>query len=190
MTTPLLGLIGRKRSGKDTFAAMLPGYRRVAFADPLRAAALALDPIVGRPSIPGDLHPDRDLRLAEVVEALGWERAKDCVPEVRRTLQRLGTDAIRAIDDGFWVRAAMDYAEPMLDWCPVVLTDCRFPNEADAIQQRGGYVVRILRPGPASTDTHPSETALDEYAADFVVHNDRDLEHLRGEAARIAASVA
>jgi hypothetical protein len=41
---PLVGLVGYARSGKDTFAAAL-GYRRLAFADPLKELALAVNPL-------------------------------------------------------------------------------------------------------------------------------------------------
>ena len=49
MATAILGLVGRKQSGKDTFAQRLVeehGYTRLAFADPLKAVALAANPIV------------------------------------------------------------------------------------------------------------------------------------------------
>jgi len=185
MTAPLIGMIGRRRSGKDSFATTLVselGYDRVAFADPLREAALALDPLVGPASLPGDLTSSYR-RLSEVVETLGWERAKDCVPEVRAVLQRLGTDAIRSLDDTFWVRTAMARVEASS--APVVVTDCRFPNEAEAIRLAGGYLVRVVRPGATSAsdvDLHPSETALDDYPEDFYVDNSGTLADLASDA--------
>lgn len=198
MTAPaLIGLLGKKRSGKDSFASVLLedfGFQRVAFADPLRDAALALDPFVGPTPLPGDLVPSYH-RLSEVIDALGWERAKDFAPEVRRILQALGTDAIRTLDDGFWVRMAMqkvaELREPTRRWpsgelytpgSPVVVTDVRFPNEAEAIRQAGGVLIRVERPG-FDGDGHATETALDGWPEDYVVDNDADLEALRGHAA-------
>lgn len=184
----LIGLIGRKRSGKDTFASALAevgGYTRVAFADPLKQAALALDPIVGPAPLPGDCVSSYR-RLSEVVEALGWETAKDVVPEVRPVLQRLGTDAIRALDDNFWVEAGMERAGAIGG--PVVFTDCRFPNEADAIRAAGGFIVRINRDLPDDGDKHPSEVALDDYEADAEYDNNRPLEDML-EAAKLLSLV-
>jgi hypothetical protein len=185
---PLLGLIGQKRAGKDAVAAVLVeefGWRRVAFADPLRAAALGADPLVGPCSLPGDLVPAYHY-LADVVEALGWEVAKDTVPGVRRFLQRLGTEGIRALDDGFWVRAAMQTVEHLRtrprrpeEAAPVVVTDCRFPNEAEAILEAGGELLRIIRPGSAPADSHPSETTLVGYPTRYVLHNGGTLDDLR-----------
>ena len=106
---------------------------------------------------------------------------------------------LHALDDAFWVRIAMETAhEQRIDWpgrgrlappAPVVFTDCRFPNEAEAILAVGGSVVRILRPGVDTGDTHPSETALDDFEETFTVHNDQGLDHLRAEALRIAATL-
>lgn len=172
---PLIALSGKKRSGKDTFAARLieaHGFTRIAFADPMRAAALALDPIIrieqdetgpliaaGAPLLAR--YVVTTLRLSEVVDAVGWETAKS-VREVRRTLQRLGTEAGRQVlGEDVWVDAAMRQAEQVDG--PVVITDCRFTNEADAVRARGGIVVRIVRDGLPAGDTHPSETALDDY---------------------------
>ncbi len=201
MTPPLIGLIGRKRSGKNTFARGIHrlGWQEVAFADPLREAALALDPIVdtintdtscGDPDCCGDGYPDmQPVRLSSLVHDLGWERAKEELPEVRRTLQRLGTDAVRALDSEFWLRIAAARIDART--APVVVTDCRFPNEADAIRSRGGLIVRIVRPDlPPATDAHPSETALDDYRANVVVTNNRSADELGAEARRIADSLS
>ena len=185
---PLIGLIGKKRSGKDSFAAVLiaeHGYKRVAFADPLRAAALRLDPYVDAALLDnGEIMP---YRLSEVIGTLGWERAKDEIPEVRRILQAFGTDAIRSIDEEFWVRAGVqEISNNYRD--PVVVTDVRFPNEAQAILQRGGVLVRIERPG-FDGDGHATETALDDYLPDIVVSNDGTLDDLKLSATAVAANV-
>lgn len=190
MTTtlpPLVGLIGKKRVGKDTFAAVLVeefGFARVAFADPLKEMALTIDPWV-------DNDLGSPLGLSQVVAQMGgWERTKDQIPEVRRFLQRLG-DGVRQFDPEFWVRAGMREvyntrgSRDMKMWQhvdnprPVVITDVRYPNEADAIREAGGTLVRIVRPGVDDGDAHASETALDGYDADILINNDGDLDGLR-----------
>jgi len=216
---PLIGLIGRKRAGKDTVADVLVaeyGYTKVAFADPLKRAALALDPIVHVEAqhVPDGVEEavdaairDRDpagllaawmdgpgdqpvvARLSELVADFGWERAKDDYPEVRRTLQRLGTDAIRAQDSEFWVRAWQETIDDASG--PVVATDCRFPNEADVVESRpSGLLVRVDRPSvAASDDSHASEVALDERRTAYTIDNDTDLGSLRLQARTLAVVV-
>ncbi|QOP64329.1 deoxynucleoside monophosphate kinase [Arthrobacter phage London] len=194
MTTPapLIGLIGKKRTGKDTFAAKLVrdhGYTRVALADPLREAALALDPIVGTfPLNSEGVLRVREWRLSEVIDELGWEKAKDYVPEVRRTLQRLGTESIRSLDDQFWIRTAFQRIDALrAEGKPVVVTDVRYPNEADAIREATGYLVRIVRDLPDDGDSHASEKAMDDYREHLRVPNNgsvEDLDYLAGAIAR------
>lgn len=173
----LIGVSGRKRSGKDSFAERLTGahgFTRVAFADPMRELALALDPIISD-----------GWRLSQLVDTFGWEGAKEN-PEVRRTLQRLGTEGGRKVlGENIWVDTAMTTAQAVGG--PVVFTDVRFPNEAEAVKRAGGVVVRIERPGLPAGDTHPSETAIDDWSVDFIVHNDSTLEALHAQADRILA---
>lgn len=158
---PIIGLLGAKRAGKDTFAAQLAkehGYTRYAFADNVRAVALAIDPIIGYvPSI------QEHERLSDVVNQYGWEKAKED-DEVRRFLQRLGTEGIRSVDRGFWVRPVL--ANIQWSKAPAVITDVRFNNEATAIQQAGGLLVRINRLGHVVNDPHVSENELKDYPVD------------------------
>lgn len=187
-TPPLIGLSGRARTGKDTLARFLAedhGYVRIAFADALREAVLALDPIVDPVPLPGDLSPRGPRRLSEVVEALGWEGAKDYAPEVRRSLQRYGT-AIRAIDPDFWIHVALEKIFHMS--APVVVTDVRLPNEAEKIRDYGGFLVRVTRPGfdEPRPGEHESESALDDYPFGTYVRNIGTVEDLRSAADAIA----
>src|SRR5690606_32695903 len=209
---PLVGLIGKKRAGKDTVADVLVreyGYARVAFADPLKEAALALNPLVRveddetgplrEAGFPVGFVGGRVFRLAHLVGVIGWEAAKE-VREVRRTLQRFG-QGVRELSPDFWLRQGMERAEelrtstvhppvagvrPRTVGAPVVVTDVRYTNEADEIRRAGGYLVRVLRPGQASTDTHSSEVELDAYPTNRVIVNDGTLDDVQREARLLA----
>lgn len=81
---------------------------------------------------------------------------------VREFLQRLGTDAIRnGLHPNAWVNSL--FADYVEGKSNWIITDVRFKNEADAIRKRGGIMLRINRPQLQSDDDHPSETALDDY---------------------------
>lgn len=70
----------------------------------------------------------------------------------------------------------------------VVLTDCRFPNEADAIRDAGGQIIRVNRPEfPDDGDPHPSETALDRNPFDDLVLIDGTIDELLEKADYVAA---
>jgi hypothetical protein len=60
-----------------------------------------------------------------------------------------------------------------------IITDCRFPNEAQAIKDKGGIIIRIDRPGIKPVNAHPSETALDNWDFDHKIANVSDLVALR-----------
>ena len=86
MPSVIVGLCGRKRSGKDTLAEELVeryGYTRVAFADPLREMLLALDPVVEQ----GDY--TRTLRVSDMVATRGWEDAKAHPEVLKRVFAQL-----------------------------------------------------------------------------------------------------
>lgn len=171
MGTPIVGLTGVARSGKDTAAAALVarGWQRVAFADAVRDVALGADPYVLVEHEGGHSHE----RLTEVVEAFGWDRAKEQA-DVRRFLQRLGTEGVRRhLGEQAWVRAAMAKVDG-----PTVFTDVRFPNEARAIHDRHGLVIRIVRPGVDRVNAHASESAMADYIVDTTITNDGDPEAL------------
>ncbi|WLW38536.1 deoxynucleoside monophosphate kinase [Streptomyces phage Vanseggelen] len=176
--TLLIGLAGYAGSGKDEAAKALVagGWRRDAFADRLRSFLLALDPWV-------DTFPDVGVvRLSKLVDAYGWDRAKRTFPEIRRLLQRAGTEAGRKVlGANVWVSALMQDFDPENE--ALVVSDVRFPNEADAIRQAGGVVVRVNRPGVGPKEdpggwVHESEVALDHYDFDITIENDGTAEEL------------
>lgn len=176
-----VALMGRAGSGKDTAAARLVSryqFVRVAFADPLKDSALRLDPIVGAESTSYGSLP---IRLSDVVRRYGWDRAKNSYPEVRRTLQNLG-ETVRADDADFWLRMALDKVRTADRWSlPVVVSDVRYANEADALRSAGALMVRIERPGASAggeAARHVSELDLDAYPADVTIPNTGTLGHL------------
>jgi hypothetical protein len=169
----IIGLSGYARSGKDSAAAILVdecGFTRVAFADVLRDMAYAIDPYV-------QLHnQDSFGRLSTIIDIYGWDRAKTAFPDVRRFLQRLGTEGGRDIlGENIWVDTA--FARAPSD--KLVITDLRFPNEVDAVKARGGTTARIHRPGVAAPNNHASEHSLDGISFDYNINNDGSLEDFR-----------
>ncbi|MFD5647879.1 hypothetical protein ACFWIP_40510, partial [Streptomyces anulatus] len=137
-----IALVGKARSGKDTVAKRLIqrfAYTRVAFADPLRMMALDVNPYIGPAAV--------DRRLRDVVEDIGWDRAKEECPEIRRILQNIG-QTVRDLDPKFWLRQGLDKIEVADRWnLPVVVTDVRYRNEVRALVNRDFLTVRILRDG-------------------------------------------
>jgi hypothetical protein len=85
------------------------------------------------------------------------------------------------LHENVWVNALFaDYNENSR-W---IITDVRFPNEAEAIKKHGGIVIRINR--DVDTNNHLSETALDDYEFDYVIDNNSDMYKLALDVKAIA----
>lgn len=56
-----------------------------------------------------------------------------------------------------------------------IITDTRFINEAIAIKNAGGIVIRIDRPGVKPINNHSSEIELDNWNFDYKIANVSDL---------------
>lgn len=98
-------------------------------------------------------------------------------PTPRLLLQLLGTECGRnIIHPNIWVNSL--FADFTVDskW---IISDLRFPNEFDAIKERGGIIIRVNRKGFENTGNHESETALDNHVFDYTIENNSSLEQLK-----------
>lgn len=173
----IIGLSGYARSGKDEAAKVLGefGFKRIAFADKLRDMLYALNPMVGIEGEPFEGGLDY-VGVQMVIDRHGWDGYKETEhgPQIRRLLQRLGTEAGReTMWENIWVDAAL---KNLNENDKIVITDVRFINEAQAIEDAGGQIWRIKRTGFGPVNDHPSETALDRWNFTKVISNNGDLE--------------
>jgi hypothetical protein len=186
LATQVIGLTGYAQAGKDTAGAVLVaeyGFTRVSFADGVRSMALTIDPWVSAGAV----------RLSGLVRAIGWERAKNEVAEVRRLLQKIGTEGVRDhIGPESWVNAAKLKVDAVDG--PVVITDVRFPNEARAIREWDGYMLRIVRlteddllyDNGLGRD-HPSEAQVESLPTHGTIYA-RNVDHLQNAIRKVAVS--
>jgi hypothetical protein len=179
----IIGIGHVAQTGKDTAAEALCrdlGFRRVSFADPLKALAKESNPI-----ILSNMMTNVGLgsgKLSKLVDQLGWDAAKVQFPAVRQFLQDLGLGARKVFGPDFWVNVAM---ESIGDFDNVVIPDVRFVNEAEAIKYHGGKMVKIVRPGKVASG-HISETALLDYEFDVTVENSGSVVELQQKITELA----
>jgi hypothetical protein len=173
----IIGIAGRIGSGKDIIADYLVKHHGFEI---LRFSGLLKDEVIAR--LPRTLlqiaHANgifckQTETPAEFLHRLVYEIKP---PGVRELLQEYGTEVRRQDDPAYWVKEWLRKVEKltMLDpKMPLVCPDTRFPNEARAIKNTGGLVIRVNRPsqGPMAPDAHESETALLDYPYDAVFTN-------------------
>lgn len=194
----IIGICGLIGAGKDTIADYLVnvhGFRRESFAGTLKDAVAAV------------FGWDRDLLEGRTTHSRAWREQVDPwwserlgLPNLtpRWVLQHWGTEVVRrAFHDDTWIAALENRLRTAQDH--VVISDCRFPNEIQAIRNAGGTVIRVVRgPEPAwyyvaqmansglsifqdelqAAGVHASETAWIGTAFDAVLENNESMDHL------------
>ena len=94
----------------------------------------------------------------------------------REFMQFFGTDVCRKIYEPVWVSSCIKKIQE--EQCNLaIIADVRFPNEAKAIEDAGGKVIRLTR--KVFNDSHSSEIALDDYPfTDFIDNSDESIDSL------------
>lgn len=172
----IVALGGYAGSGKDEIGRILVenhGFRRTAFADKVRKMARAIDPYV-------ELFVGGYVRLSTILPeedtSAAWSEVKKFT-DVRRLLQRIGTEAGREVLwPSIWIDSTLSEISEDED---VVITDARFINEFEAVENRDdGVTWRVRRPGTGPLNDHPSETEQDQWDPFMYIENDSTLDAL------------
>ncbi len=142
----IIGICGLIGSGKDTIADYLQNihqFRRESFAHTLKDAVACI------------FGWDRELLEGRTKESRAWREQVDPwwaeqlnMPNLtpRYVLQVWGTEVARkSFHDNIWIASLENKLRKTHD--DVVISDCRFPNEINAIRNAGGIVIRVTR-GP------------------------------------------
>lgn len=184
--THIIGVGGKKRHGKDTWAEGLgDDWVKIGMSDTLCEALLRANPMI---------KPD-GTRVADYLEQLGgdWTKAKDECTEVRELLQRLGTEMGRGIfGENVWVDLTWKRVrEIQAEGKNVVITGIRFPNELAAVKAAGGTSVYIVRPSLVGKEdgnsNHASENSLslEDFDTVFEIEDANDLQAAAREFSKI-----
>ena len=84
-------------------------------------------------------------------------------------MQKFG-DLTRQLDPDIWIKLTLE-SEYKIAPDILIITDVRFKNEAKAIKDSGGILIR-MESDRSEEDTHKSETDLDYYNNfDLVINN-------------------
>jgi hypothetical protein len=160
---PVLGLGGEARSGKNYVASFIKekfGFIPWALANPIKFM------VYSQKDCPWSL------------ETLFYgEKPK----ELRERLQILGTELGRDIyGPQVWVKQAEAFiflAEREFEEVGVVISDIRFPDEADFVRSLGGLVLKVEREGSGLSgglEKHSTESLISQIEFDGIIDNTRN----------------
>lgn len=96
----------------------------------------------------------------------------------RELLQCIGTGLFRnQFNKNVWVNALMNDYDISKNW---LISDVRFPNELEAIKDKGGITIRVSRNNKAyfNITQHESETALDTDYFNYTIENNKTVDDL------------
>jgi len=178
----IIGITGNKGNGKDTLADHLVenhGYVKICFANALKDACKILFGFT-----------DEQLygNLKEVIDE-NW----GITP--REIMQFVGTDLFRNqikllmpwINDNFWIECLKKKIKNMqLESANknFVISDVRFKNEVDFINEMNGVIIRVKRHDVIINDTcqHESESNFDSFDVNYTIYNSGSLGDLYSSA--------
>lgn len=173
----IIGLSGKKGSGKDTCALILQNltrsengnhqYQTIAFATPIKDICQQVFKLSAE-----QVH---DPILKEVRDPF-WNKTP------RQIMQQIGTDLFRNhFDQDIWIKV-MERKLQQEPESRFIITDVRFPNESALIHRFGGKVLNITRDSEKinynTDDSHSSEIPLDESNFNAMIENNSSIDEL------------
>ncbi len=156
----IIGICGQIGSGKDTVAQYLVaehGFKQASFAGILKDV---ISVMFGweRSLLTGDTSVSREFR--EQVDT--WWATRLNLPHLtpRWVMQHVGTNVLRnQFHPDIWL-ACLENKIRRMEQCNIVLSDCRFLNEIEAITRQRGKICSVVRgANPIWYDTASAQNA-------------------------------
>lgn len=171
----LIGLTGKAGVGKDTAARFMTdyeGFKRYAFADPIRKIAAELYGVQ-----PSCFETEQYKAMYDPF----WSRTH------RQMMQFIGTELVREnLSADHWIKL-LERRLTTERVARIAVTDVRFPDELEWIVNNGGYIIHIeslTRRATSAGTTHQSEQDLDmspalKYNRYYHIQNDGTMKQFR-----------
>jgi len=169
----IIGIVGKKLSGKDTCADYLVknyGFIKLSFAEPLKRMCkegfdFSEEQVNGK--LKETIDPDWGITPREILQWLGTEIFRQ---DIQKILPNIG--------ENFWIHLLDRKIKKILEQNPkqnIVIADVRFENEIKFIKNMNGHIIKIIRNNIEQTNytQHKSELLADNIEKpDHILLND------------------
>ena len=165
----IIGISGKKRSGKDTVYELIRMLKQGDGIYPLRAA-----------------FGDQIKEEVAGVTGVDLKHIEEHKERFRPMLQWWGADFRRHYKgESYWLDKMLAKMETITGREVLVITDVRYPNEAELVKRAGGIMIRVDR-RTGLEDAHSSENLLDSFEGfDYRLSNNGTLFDLKEKVSRI-----
>jgi hypothetical protein len=182
----LIGLTGKKGSGKDTIANKLKeyGYIQYAFADPLKRGIqhlfdLSDEQLYGVES-KETIDPRWGVKPRQLFQIIGTEIFQNTIHQHLK---------LNVGPKNHWTFLFEEWYRKKIQENPhvkIVVSDIRFPHELECVKALGGQIIKIIRSNNMNNninninvDTHSSEILIDQMDnVDYIIENNGTIDDL------------
>jgi hypothetical protein len=172
----IIGLVGFAGSGKDTIGHYLINnynFKKLSFANTLKDVVSS---IYGW---------NRDLLEGITDESRLFRETIDPFWNItpRQALIDIGTNLFRNhFDKNIWVKSLIKQIQNMPSNSKLVITDCRFINEIQALKELKSKIVYVNRITPEIlNDSEKELIKINSNMFDYILNNDKDINHLENQ---------
>jgi adenylate kinase family enzyme len=175
----IIGILGKKGSGKDTMAEFLIQqyqFKQFTYAEPLKKICQDLFSLT-----------DEQVTCPILKETVDQRWGKS----PRQILQEIGTDLFRKhYDENIWVKILKEkiILEPKEQ--NIVVSDIRHQNELDTITEFTNCLIfRIERPNVSTLDNHSTENNILQYNNIITIQNNSTIQDFHSKIKTILEQV-
>lgn len=169
----LIGILGRSRSGKDTTANIIillypDQYTLKRFAQPIKNALKEIYDFT-----PEQLEDDEKEHI---------DKRYNITP--RQAMQEMTAHYLKKHGGAFFSERVfttfdtMTYANATTNdtsQCGIIIPDVRYEHDIHAIRNRGGIIIKVVRPSLTLNQQHSVEDNIQTFEGDYTIINDGDI---------------
>lgn len=180
----IVALTGKKRSGKTTAARVFQEfmYSKHSLAEGIKKAAKSIFLLTDEQLYGNEKEvkiPYLNTTPRKLMQVIGTELFQydiyKYIPELEEAVPK------RELWVRMFQRKYQLYKKEFRTEPKVVIDDLRFKHEEKVLREMGAVIVKIVRPQITHTDTHPSETEIEEIREDHTIINDSSISKFKSK---------